>query len=377
MLKILVTNKKTGQQNHYNLRKEHILIGRQKICDIVLASPGVSRKHTQFVINKNLVEVEDLNSGNGTLLNQKKLNPTDRYPVQSGDIISIEEFDIEIENDLVFKKIHEKQHQKENSERTRLPDMEASLRKYDITDPDIIEIKMIKRVLGALDPDQTASLQVLTDAFKDKKIFFEEGKNEITVGRDPQCELTLNDHSVSRQHAKIIVKWGSHVIQDLQSKNGTYVNGEKIADETTLADGDEIVFGSIKAIFKNPQEFDFDAISKSIQEQKPKDEAVTPPETQANAAEKESSTEQKSQPSPQSEQPTPPPAAETQNNDTKNAKENSATSSVSEDSKKTTELSTTKMNKKAGLSNAEKVLLFLGLFILLASATGLFFLFKP
>lgn len=377
MLKILVTNKKTGQQNHYNLRKEHILIGRQKICDIVLASPGVSRKHTQFVINKNLVEVEDLNSGNGTLLNQKKLNPTDRYPVQSGDIISIEEFDIEIENDLVFKKIHEKQHQKENSERTRLPDMEASLRKYDITDPDIIEIKMIKRVLGALDPDQTASLQVLTDAFKDKKIFFEEGKNEITVGRDPQCELTLNDHSVSRQHAKIIVKWGSHVIQDLQSKNGTYVNGEKIADETTLADGDEIVFGSIKAIFKNPQEFDFDAISKSIQEQKPKDEAVTPPETQANAAEKESSTEQKSQPSPQSEQPTPPPAAETQNNDTKNAKENSATSSVSEDSKKTTELSTTKMNKKTGLSNAEKVLLFLGLFILLASATGLFFLFKP
>ena len=62
---------------------------------------------------------------------------------------------------------------------------------------------------------------------------------------------------------------GRFVITDLDSKNGTFVNGEKIT-ERALADGDEVVFGTIKTIFKNPQEFNIDDISRSmLAEEKP------------------------------------------------------------------------------------------------------------
>ena len=64
-------------------------------------------------------------------------------------------------------------------------------------------------------------------------------KEEVTIGRSPDCELWIEDSTISRRHFKIEVKNNSARIIDLGSTNGTYVNGVKI-EICVLNDGDKI-----------------------------------------------------------------------------------------------------------------------------------------
>jgi hypothetical protein len=78
------------------------------------------------------------------------------------------------------------------------------------------------------------------------------GKFEIrdiaTVGRAPDCHIVIKDHSVSRQHARIFYEAGHYWIKDLDSANGTVLNGKKTGFQM-LSNNDEISFGQVKAIF--------------------------------------------------------------------------------------------------------------------------------
>jgi len=69
------------------------------------------------------------------------------------------------------------------------------------------------------------------------------------VGREPTCDVYINDASVSRSHAQIEVRGETATIKDLGSKNGTRVRGSLLASPADLQDGDEIAFGSVKARF--------------------------------------------------------------------------------------------------------------------------------
>ena len=70
------------------------------------------------------------------------------------------------------------------------------------------------------------------------------------VGRDPAVHVWLDSTSVSRRHARITINGERVTLEDLQSKNGTRVNGRQIKAPTPLADGDEIQFGSIAVSFR-------------------------------------------------------------------------------------------------------------------------------
>jgi hypothetical protein len=67
-------------------------------------------------------------------------------------------------------------------------------------------------------------------------------KEVITFGRAESNTVTLNDAKVSRQHAKIIHKGGEYILIDLNSSNGTFVNGERI-EEHVLTNNDEFQIG--------------------------------------------------------------------------------------------------------------------------------------
>lgn len=70
-----------------------------------------------------------------------------------------------------------------------------------------------------------------------------------TIGRDPESHIWLNDDSVSRLHARIIVEGTQSVLDDLNSKNGTTVRGTRIGSRTELHDGDRVRFGSVEATY--------------------------------------------------------------------------------------------------------------------------------
>ncbi|HEY2941064.1 MAG TPA: FHA domain-containing protein [Vicinamibacteria bacterium] len=83
--------------------------------------------------------------------------------------------------------------------------------------------------------------------WRDREYPLAEGDN--LLGRGEDCLLALPSGKVSRRHARIRVGRGDAVLEDLGSKNGTYVGAERIAGPTPLADGDEVRLGSVLLVF--------------------------------------------------------------------------------------------------------------------------------
>lgn len=67
---------------------------------------------------------------------------------------------------------------------------------------------------------------------------------EIFIGRDPQNDFEIDDETVSGRHARIFYKNNQWFIEDLQSTNGTFLNGEKIVTTTILVPQDAVKIGS-------------------------------------------------------------------------------------------------------------------------------------
>jgi pSer/pThr/pTyr-binding forkhead associated (FHA) protein len=68
---------------------------------------------------------------------------------------------------------------------------------------------------------------------------------ECLIGRGPDCHLRPKSEAISRRHAMIFAQEGKILIRDLGSRNGTYVNGDKIAEERVLQSGDRLQFGPL------------------------------------------------------------------------------------------------------------------------------------
>ena len=75
-----------------------------------------------------------------------------------------------------------------------------------------------------------------------------EGEN--VLGRDETAAARIEAPTVSRQHARIVVRDGEATLQDLSSKNGTFLRGERLQAPQPLRDGDEIGLGRIRLIFR-------------------------------------------------------------------------------------------------------------------------------
>ena len=92
------------------------------------------------------------------------------------------------------------------------------------------------------DPAQVIGTPVCRLMWRGKSIELFEG--ETVIGRDRSCAVYIDADSVSRHHAKLKVSGGEASIEDLGSKNGTWVSGERIAGIVPLTDGCSIRFGS-------------------------------------------------------------------------------------------------------------------------------------
>jgi sigma-B regulation protein RsbU (phosphoserine phosphatase) len=76
-------------------------------------------------------------------------------------------------------------------------------------------------------------------------------KSPLTIGRAEECDATIGDLKVSRQHAKLVIESGEYYIVDCDSRHGTFVNGAR-CDRVKLKNNDEISFGvaGVKVVFR-------------------------------------------------------------------------------------------------------------------------------
>ena len=72
----------------------------------------------------------------------------------------------------------------------------------------------------------------------------------FTIGREPACDMTLADETVSRWHASLIRAEGSWLLDDLGSTNGTRVNGWRVTAPTPVGPGDHVSFGATTFVIR-------------------------------------------------------------------------------------------------------------------------------
>ncbi len=72
---------------------------------------------------------------------------------------------------------------------------------------------------------------------------------EVVIGRSPECQITIEDPLVSRQHARIRLLDNTALIMDLGSRNGVRVNGELIRGDTPLKHNDRVRLGTQDLVF--------------------------------------------------------------------------------------------------------------------------------
>jgi serine phosphatase RsbU (regulator of sigma subunit) len=80
----------------------------------------------------------------------------------------------------------------------------------------------------------------------------------VVIGRHPSCEIVLDNAAVSRQHAQISESHGSYYLEDLRSRNRTFLNGRPVEGSAELRDGDAIQFCDLefRFFFEPPVEED-------------------------------------------------------------------------------------------------------------------------
>lgn len=72
----------------------------------------------------------------------------------------------------------------------------------------------------------------------------------LTIGRDAEAGIQILDRSASRFHAEVFPVGGMWFVKDLDSKNGTYINDERLKDEELLREGDVIKIGSTELVYE-------------------------------------------------------------------------------------------------------------------------------
>ena len=96
-------------------------------------------------------------------------------------------------------------------------------------------------------PDVVYQLRVDVPGAAPRVFTLVEGEN--TIGREDGCSIVLNEASMSRRHAAIVIRGAEAALRDLGSKNGTMIGDRRVAGEQQLRAGDTLRFGSATAVF--------------------------------------------------------------------------------------------------------------------------------
>lgn len=234
-------------------------IGRDPNCDVVIASNEISRWHAQIAPGLMGYQLKD-SSTNGVYVNGQRVLG-ERW-LSVGDTIRVGAAQFRFEADAATYEPSVSAVQTGD-----LPPMApASSPKRAETPPPNETVRLSRRAESAVpEPPLLATLELLNNgALKGRR--FRITRPLLHVGRGTHNDVTLGDKSVSSTHAKLQRRANEWFIVDAESRNGTYVDGERVSRERKLPAACELRFGGVKALFR--------ALAAGQQEEDPSTRAV-------------------------------------------------------------------------------------------------------
>ncbi len=192
-------NKSSSKVPLWLVEKKYTL-GSDGSSDITVSGAGVLAKHAELLINGDVVELINLVGGTALTINGEAVS--DKAQMKPGDMLKLGDEELELLDPKASKKASPK-------------------------------------------PDQAAegwALKALNTALADKHFPL---SGSHVIGRSQECDISLGVVHLSRKHAKVDVTPSGLKIEDLNSSNGTYVNGKKVNVAKAIA-GDEVSFDTLR-----------------------------------------------------------------------------------------------------------------------------------
>jgi pSer/pThr/pTyr-binding forkhead associated (FHA) protein len=248
-----------GNDSQFELAGE-LTVGREAGNDVVLPEGGLSRKHARFYDQGGQVFVEDLGSSNGTFVDgQRTEGPT---ASSDGQDILVANIKVVLSSGAAKAGTPRKQSTAVrkgvgNSARTgqiaKLPDKGAAATPARPGRGGASSPPAKRSGAGAAAEPEAggarATLKGLTGPWAGKRYAL--GKAVSVVGRVDANDVAIEDDSVSRRHAEVRKSGTGFIVRDLQSANGTFLNGERVS-EAPLRPGDVVKFGVVEFSYSGP-----------------------------------------------------------------------------------------------------------------------------
>ncbi|GAB4515890.1 MAG: hypothetical protein OHK0046_20080 [Anaerolineae bacterium] len=219
LAKITWKDPETGIVQEYVLSEgATVTVGRSASNGICIPNQHVSRQHCVITYRDGIFMIADLNSSNGTFVNDIQL--TEPFPLASGDQIRL------YVPTLTFSSVVTLEETRRAKETGRLITRTLTAGKG--------------HLIITTGPQENQVIPLLLP--------------ELTIGRatnNATWEIGLQDPSVSRPHARL--KWlhETWMLYDLGSSNGTYINHQEVTQRgLPLRDGDTINFGATMALYR-------------------------------------------------------------------------------------------------------------------------------
>lgn len=200
----LVVEDRFGQlTDEYGFDSGEVVAGRSRECDIVLSSENVSRRHAKIYATPDGLFVEDLRSANGVYVNGERIEGPRELKDQ--DVIRVGDFHVHVRGARAALEVERPVH-----------------------------LRLLGRNLGV--QGQT----------------FEVTAQTTLIGRGKDCGLVLVDGSVSRVHARLLVRPdGTILVEDVGSANGLFVNDQRVK-VWEIAAGDLLRVGNVEFLLDIP-----------------------------------------------------------------------------------------------------------------------------
>ncbi|MFM2090540.1 MAG: Sporulation kinase [Planctomycetota bacterium] len=101
-----------------------------------------------------------------------------------------------------------------------------------------------------MDQPGTCKIRILNGPYRGREKTVSGGGRAFTIGRDAEASIQILDRAASRFHCEIFPVGGMWFVRDLESKNGTHVNDDRLEDEELLRPGDVIRIGKTELVFE-------------------------------------------------------------------------------------------------------------------------------
>ncbi|HKI73734.1 MAG TPA: FHA domain-containing protein [Pseudomonadales bacterium] len=190
-------------------------IGKGAVNDIVIDEDGVGSFHADIKVSGDQVTITDVDTETGTRVNGKPI--TAETVLSAGDVVSIGRVELEV--------IAE-------------PEPEAASK------------TLVLSGNAAKQMDHGIGWALIADSGPEKgQVIPIIDRTEI--GRALSCDISILEPALSRQHAELLPHGNKLLLRDLDSANGSFVNGEKVTD-AMLKDQDELQFGKVRFIVRAP-----------------------------------------------------------------------------------------------------------------------------